>query len=43
MFDKPLSAIILRDAERLDEGGMNRLEKPLPLGDRPSLDDLDPH
>ncbi len=43
MFDESLSAIIFRDSESLDEGGMNPLEKPLPLRDPPSLDDLDPH
>jgi len=41
MFDETLSAIIFRDAESLDEGGMNPLEEPFPLGDRPSPDDLD--
>src|SRR6266545_5497037 len=43
VLDEPLSAIVLRDAKRLDQRGVNRLEKTLPLGNRPSLEDLDPH
>jgi hypothetical protein len=42
MLDEPLSAIILWNAECLDQGGMNRLEKTPPLGNGPSLEDLDP-
>jgi hypothetical protein len=32
MFDEPLSAIILWNAERLNQGGVNRLEKAPSLG-----------
>ena len=41
MLEDSLRAIIVRYAERLDEGGMNFIEQPLPLGGRPSLNDLD--
>src|SRR5918992_3904299 len=41
MLDELLSAIILWNAERLNQGGVNRLEKTPPLGSRPSLEDLD--
>jgi hypothetical protein len=43
MFDETLSAIVFRDAEGLDEGGMDTLEEPFPLGDRPPPHDLDLH
>jgi hypothetical protein len=43
VFDDPLGAIIVRYAERVDKCGMSRSEEPPPLGERPSLDHLDPY
>ena len=43
MLDEALRAIIVRYPEGLNEGGVNRLEEPLPHADRQSLDNLDTH
>jgi hypothetical protein len=42
VFDEPLSAIIVRDLERLDEGRMNSFEDLLLIDGSASVDDLDP-
>jgi hypothetical protein len=42
VFNEPVSAIIVRDLERLDEGRMNSFEDLLLIDGTASLDDLDP-
>jgi hypothetical protein len=42
VFDEPVSAIIVRDLERLDEGRMNSFEDLLLIDGSASVDDLDP-
>jgi hypothetical protein len=43
VFNEPLSAIIVRDLERPNEGRMNSFEDLLLIDGSASLDDLDPH
>jgi hypothetical protein len=43
VFDHPLGAIVVGYAERLDKGIVHPIEEPLPFGERPSPDDLDPN
>jgi hypothetical protein len=42
VFDERLSTVVVGDLERLDQGVVDRVEEPLPLGGRSSFEDLDP-